>query len=423
MMTIIYTVIISFCLLLNRMIFKNFFNYLNIFLIIWYTAAVLSMKGFYNFTIPSMKTYIYILIVLVFLEVFSIIFLRITIKRDNNEKKIKCNYCLKYKITYILSACVTIIMIPTTIKGCNILLKYGFGYLRNIGFTLELYTSYEKIFLVYIAKPLNIALLIYSIIDLIDNKKIKINFILCLLNVIQYILTFGGRAALLEIVLLTGIAIIDKYNANIYIAIKNNKKVILFSAIFLVFIVYITSQRSLNKNAGFLFNFYSYYVGSIHLFGINLDNPSMSLLDGRHLLYGKEMFNSIIEFINIFGSVFRISLPTGIEQVNQVTQQYRYVSPNVQMNNNVTMIYAFLRDFDLYGLIIGPCVIALIYAITYKTNKKEGRIQDRAVYYYLLSQLPYFLFEFVLAKGSIVFTIGAILLLSRIILKKQIQNI
>lgn len=424
MIAIIYTIVILLFITINKVVFKNFLNYLNIFLLIWYVASILSMGGFFNFTIPSTKAYIYILITLIFFEAFSIIFIKVTIKKKDYNKKIEYNYDINYKIIFLLSLCVTILMIPTTIRGTKVLLENGFGYLRNIGFTLELYTSYEKIFLVYIVKPLNIALLVYSLIDLVDNKKIRINFILCIINVIQYILTFGGRSALLEVILLVGIIVMAKYNTNIYQAIKNNKKIAILSIIVLISIVYITSQRSLNKNEGFLFNVYSYYVGSIHLFGIHLDNPSASLLDGEHLLYGREMFNSITEFINIFGSILHINFSTGIEEVNQVTQKYIYVSPNVLMNNNVTMIYAFLRDFDIYGLIIGPCVLAFIYAVSYKAKNKKGEIQYRAVYYYLLSQLPYFLFEFVLAKGSVVFTIGAILVLNIVIFKRtRIQAI
>ena len=30
------------------------------------------------------------------------------------------------------------------------------------------------------------------------------------------------------------------------------------------------------------------------------------------------------------------------------------------MNNNVTFLYVCLRDFDIYGLIIGPAYIAFV---------------------------------------------------------------
>ena len=60
-MLIIYSVVIIIFLAMNKYIYKKFWNYLNVFLLIWYFASVLSMQGFYDFYVPSNKEYIYIL--------------------------------------------------------------------------------------------------------------------------------------------------------------------------------------------------------------------------------------------------------------------------------------------------------------------------------------------------------------------------
>lgn len=59
-MLIIYSVVIIIFLAMNKYIYKKFWNYLNVFLLIWYFASVLSMQGFYDFYVPSNKAYIYI---------------------------------------------------------------------------------------------------------------------------------------------------------------------------------------------------------------------------------------------------------------------------------------------------------------------------------------------------------------------------
>lgn len=417
-MLVIFTIVVIIFFVINKYIYRNTWNYLNVFLLIWYIASMLSRYGFYDFYVPSEKTYIYILVALISLEAFSILFMKITIKKGilKNDNK---QYKMKYMNITIMAAIITALMIPTTIRGIEILMAEGFDYLRGAGFSTDTYSSMEKIFLVYIIKPLNITLLVYSMIDFIDNNKIKLNLILCIINVFQDILTFGGRASLLSVVLLFAIILVDKYGKKIYIIFKKNKKIIIASILIIGVIIYITSQRQVHGGKGLLFNIYSYYVGSIHLFGLYVDNPNISLLDGNHLLYGQETINPITEMINILGGFFGISLTTGIEIVNEVTQKFVYASPDVLMNNNVTMLYAFLRDFDIYGLIIGPMLVAAVYAFAYKRRKKTGELKWRAVYYYVLAQLPYFLFENVLAKGNVVFNIIFIIVLSRIIYKDR----
>ena len=415
-MLIIYSVVIIIFLAMNKYIYKKFWNYLNVFLLIWYFASVLSMQGFYDFYVPSNKAYIYILITLISLETFSILFMKLTIKKKkanlNDEK-----YKLKYFNITLLALLVTVLMIPTTIKGINVLANSGFGALRTEGLSAgTTYTALEKIFLVYILKPFNMALLTYSVVDFIDNNKIRFNLILCIINVFQQMLTFGGRSALLGIILLIFVVVVDKYGNRILQLIKKNKKILIAAIAILGVIVYITSQRQVGGGEGLIFNIYTYFVGSIHLFGVCIDNPSVFLLDGNNLLYGQAMFNWITEIINFSGGLlFNTSITTGIEIVNQVTQNFVHVSPTVLMNNNVTMLYVFLRDFDIWGLIIGPMILALVYVCSYKARKNRRTLLSRVIYYYLLSQMPYFLFEYIFAKGNVVFVIIFVFLINRFI--------
>ena len=337
-------------------------------------------------------------------------------KKTEDEK-----YRLKYINITILAFLVTVLMIPTTIKGINVLISNGFGALRNEGLSAgTTYSAIEKLFLIYVLKPFNTALLTYSIIDFIDKNKIKANLILCIINVFQQMLTFGGRSALLGIVLLIFVVVVDKYGKKILRMLKNNKKIVVGALAILGVIIYISSQRKVGGGEGLLFNVYTYFVGSIHLFGVCIDNASTFLLDGQNLLYGQAMFNWITEIINFVGGIlFNISITTGIEIVNQVPQNFVNVSPTVVMNNNVTMLYIFLRDFDVWGLIIGPMVLALVYVWAYKARKNKRTLISRAIYYYLLSQMPYFLFEYILAKGNVVFVIIFMLLIYRIVSTRE----
>ena len=89
------------------------------------------------------------------------------------------------------------------------------------------------------------------------------------------------------------------------------------------------------------------------------------------------------------------------------------------MNNNVTFLYVCLRDFDIYGLIIDSAYIALWFAIIYKLYIKRNSLKTDAMYFYLISNLPYFIFEFVLNKTPTILTFIYIIIVYNIICKKN----
>lgn len=68
------------------------------------------------------------------------------------------------------------------------------------------------------------------------------------------------------------------------------------------------------------------------------------------------------------------------------------------MNNNVTFLYVCLRDFGIFGLVLGPLYISIWYSIIYKLYKKSNKIKYKVMYIYILSLMPYFIFEFTLNR-------------------------
>lgn len=89
------------------------------------------------------------------------------------------------------------------------------------------------------------------------------------------------------------------------------------------------------------------------------------------------------------------------------------------MNNNVTFLYVCLRDFGICGLIIGPMYIALFFAIIYKFYIKKKSIRTDALYFYLASNLPYFLFEFFLNRTPVILTFIYIIIMYKILYYKS----
>ena len=413
----IYTFFIIFCLVINYKIFKKNINYLNIFLIIYYFAIVFSMSRFYGFSVPNDKLYIFVLIALISLEMFSIFFMAIKLHIKEEKKEEKVNT----KILGFIALIIFVFMIPTTIEGIKIIRQYGFFAARSAAFSTEVYSSYTKIFLVYILAPLDKVVYMYALIDYIKTKKINIALIISSINILQMTVTLGGRSALLDFIIISIVIVYSKYNGQIIDILKNNKRIIAIAAIMMMAIVGVTNNRSIKKNEGFLFNVYSYYVGSIHLFNVHLSNPNISLLDGNHLLYGRGMLNPIEELTKMTLKFAKIKTDkeTGIDIMNKQLQKFLTVRNGVKMNNNATFLYVCLRDFDFIGLIIGPAYIALWFVILYKLYIKKKSLKTDIMFFYIVSCIPYFLFEFYLNRTPTVLTFIYIMFLYKIVVSRK----
>ena len=58
MFIIIFTVMVLIFLFINRNIFRNFLNFSNLFLVMYYIVIILSMTGLYGFEVASNKLYL-----------------------------------------------------------------------------------------------------------------------------------------------------------------------------------------------------------------------------------------------------------------------------------------------------------------------------------------------------------------------------
>lgn len=401
-------IVLIFLLILNSTLLKKFVNYLNIYIIIWLIPTFLSYWNFFGFTRPSDKTYWYIIISIIIFNIASLFLIKT--KFTFNREKRNNNKHINMKLLTVISIILLLSVIPETKIGFDIIKNHGFNYLRNTYLNGLLYTNFQKIYLVYIFRPLSMAIYIYSLLNILDKKKGKLVLMFSIVNFIQYMFIFGSRSFLFELMLITGIIICDKYK-KIGKIIKHNKKIVLLLLALILILFYITLQRNVSKSGGgLLVNIYLYFIGGIHLFDYLNNNVAISLLDGKHLLYGYATFNGFLEpFKIIISMLFKVNLKTGIEIINEVTQNYYLVGEGLLMNNNVTYLYVFLRDFGVIGLIICPFLLAIVYSTSYKN--KENNIGTRAIYYFLLSVMPYFLFEFRLAICGSFLTIIYIIIL------------
>lgn len=415
MIAIAFTLFFFTVFIINTIIFKRIINYLNLFMLIWSSIAVLSTFGFYNFFTPPNLAYFYILLFLVTLEISSIVFLKVRIKTSMTKRISEPLYYkqLNWKRLNYISILCTLIMMPFAIKGLKVILSEGIYRLRISGFSDVLYTTSQKLLLMNIVQPLIITIAIFSIIDFVFNKKLRISLLITILNCLLYICIFGGRWILLEFVLLTCIIMISKYRLNLIEIVNKNKFAMISVAVIVIVMVVITYNRSVSGGSGIFYNIYVYFVGSIHLLGVYINSPDYYLLNGDNFLYGKELLSGVLQPLIIILQSIGFDIKSGIEILNQTTQQYSYVSPNTIMNNNVTLIYPFLRDYGILSLIINTIVLAAIYSYIYLKKVKRSGIVFNSAYYFSVSLIPFLILEWMFARMSIILVFLFLFLLTR----------
>lgn len=388
------------CGVVNTILFKKKINYANAFLLIWFVVTSLSAFGFYGFYIPVPLTYVYIFTMLIVFELSTVFLFIMRV----NKKKARCKIEHKWNVYLVISLLCTIVLVPTFLISMRYALANGFYYLRIRILYNELFPARVTLILKDIIQPLIIVTAIVSIYEIVNNGKYRMTVLTSFINTALYILTLGNRWLILEIICIGLVIVIRKYSLNLTRMINENKKLIPVASGLFLMIVFITSQRSISGSTGFIYDAYSYFVGSVHFFGVAVANPAEFVLDGSSYLFGTEFFSAFISLFNEVLLTLKIntSLESGMTVINQITQQYFFVSPTTHMNNNITMVYGFLRDGGVGGLVVDTILLALFLGILY--IKRNKNIYNQYMYIFGVSLIPFTIFEWVYGRTYVLST-------------------
>ena len=407
--------IIVYIISFNTLVYKKKINAINIIISIWFIFSILSMFGLYDMYLPNELTYRYILTFLVCIEIFAFIFYKIKykIKLDKSkDENINWN-----SINIIMFLCV-LIMLYFSLKGIRVYLNQGsFSSIRNAYLNYEFISNKMQMLLSILVIPLGTSIGIYSILDYINNRKIRLSLIFYLLFLVV-VLTTGGRNKVVFFALLIVIALFDKYKNNIFVLVKKNIKIVIFLIIIFLIVLVITFQRNLS-GGGFFYNIYAYFAGSIHLLGVYLSNSSKYLINSGDFLKGQVLISGFAYPITFIMRLFGIDIKAGIYIVNEVTQEFIAISDKTMINNNVTCIYSALRDFGEIGLVIYPMIIAFFLINLYKKKEKSHNLYNESMYYYFLVNAIFLLFDFNFSNPSTIFTFIFLVFINKILIKRN----
>ena len=402
--------------IINTSFFHRAYNYANCFIGLWTVISFLSMCGFYDFYIPPESTYLYIAFMLLVFEIATLFGYKVRFGNKKN-RRILSNYedtrvlIKSIPFTLINMVC-TAFLIPYVRTGLSYIFVGGFNSLRQESLR-TLYSTGTKLVLMNIVQPIILASLIIGFWNLIRNRKFNWYIIIALLNSVLYILVFASRWILMEILMLLFVIVVQYYGGHIFKVIKDHKFLVAIGIFIVLIIITITAQRSVSSDGGVFKNIYTYFVGSIHLFGVACKNPSDFLLhDSSGYLYGGELLSGITDVVfMVTNRIFHTDFVTGISVLNNVTQKFYSVAPNVVMNNNFTMVYAFLRDGGLLGILFDTSILACVYAKIYKN--RDSSLFYITTWCYMKSMALFLVFEWMFARTSMIMVPVALYFLTR----------
>lgn len=419
---VLFAIILILCWNINSIVFNKKLNYLNFYITMWCVAGVLSAQGLYEFYVPPVKVYAYLLIMLVVYEVVTIAAYKVKIRRANVSVGRKGNSDINWRLITIISLVCFIILFPYFVKSFQIAMTYGYHYVRVRVLNNEIFTARERLILQDIVQPLILVTTMLSFRELI-NKKVRLSSILSILCCVMYMLTLGNRWLLMQVLYIIITLIIGKYSINIIEIIKKNKVLFGVGCIIVAGLFFMTKQRSIRGSKGIIYDVYAYYIGGMHLFGIAVNSPDTFHLNKEGLLYGKEFFSSFISLINNARAVFDLPEITrsGASIINETVQLFYYVSPNTHMNNNVTMLYGFLRDFGIMGIIFNTAGLALVYIFLYKKRNEDA--YSECMYLFAITLIPSLLFEWIYGRTYILLVFIILFVLKKFDKQKGIKNV
>lgn len=392
MLAILLYIIIFFVFwALNVKTFKKKLNYANIFLFLWCFIPMLSAAGLFEFYKPPFLTHIYIQTVVLVFEAVTLFGKKIRITKHVRKKERPTTERINWRAFTIISLFCLMAIMPFFITSLRFALNGGYYYLRLRILNNELFPVRDRIILQDIIQPLIIVTTLASVYHLVEYGRLKFAMIVSILNCGLYMLTIGNRWLVMEVIFIILTIAAGRYALNVMAILKRNKWVNRIALVLAVGIVFITVQRSIRGSTGFIYDVYAYFVGSIHFLGLAVASPNTFALDGAHYLWGEELFSSFIGLLNNIGIAFGKGRIIGITGINDIVQQYYFVSPKTHMNNNITMIYSFLRDFGIAGIVIDTTVLALFYVCIYK--RRNETIYKRLAYIFGISLLPFLVFE------------------------------
>lgn len=390
MMTIAVGVISIALLVTCRVLYSSYCNPVSFYVIPWSSATILAMSGLFGIYRPKDSTVALIVFAMISFSAGCVLIHALQKSRARNgamsllgqdcyrtrneggyldfKLSVKAKYLLYIMgfVAVLFELYLASRSIPLLVSGRGLdYIKYQYSNVQGT----TLYTTHELLLFSWVAEPIIICMMIFFGCELCARKVNWATLGFSVAGCALYIAISGGRNLLFifACILLVTLILSSQFGGALN-WIRTLPKVVKAIVIILVLaMVYITEQRSLGHDAGVLENTFFYLVGGITYFDQMLGGPEMfGLFNGDYLL-GWCTFGFIINPVLIVASiVFRFDYVGSDSILSDAASVNLSFNDTLRGNGLCTSLYAFLRDFGMPGIVIGPLLFGIMVGLVWE---------------------------------------------------------
>lgn len=394
---IIAVCIISIALLATcRVLYSSYCNPVSFYIIPWGSATILAMSGLFGIYRPKDNTVALIVFAMTSFSAGCIMMHAMLQARAKNgakplpkqsgfrnyegDKYFDFNLSASAKhLLWILGAIAILFeaylasrSIPLLANGRGLdYIKYQYSNVQGT----TLYTTHELLLFSWIAEPIIICIMVFFACELCARRFDWAALVFSAIGCVLYIIISGGRNLLFifACILLVTLILSSQIGGVLNWIRALPKAVKAIAILLIVAMAYITEQRSLGHNAGILENVFFYLVGGITYFDQMLGQPeTFGLFSGDYLL-GWCTFGFIVNPVLIVASmVFRFDYVGSDSMLSDAASLNLPFNDSLRGNGLCTSLYAFLRDFGMPGIVLGPLLFGMMVGLVWEKTFRKG---------------------------------------------------
>lgn len=361
---------------------KTLINPVTIFVSWWSFWLIISTFGFFNLYVPSLRTY---LLVIINLIMFSLGFL-ITAKGNKRNKSLWVNW-KKINWYHLSQIFLFLIVALLFIRAIPLFLELPYSEIRQFFFEQReggiLLTARFYHFFRDILYPIIIINLLLSTILMIYKKEKKNFFFLSVLTILMYSIMSGGRWGVFYFLVFSFLSFIFKENRLGFFRFMQRLKLknFLFPLLIVVFITFIRGPEGF-KGFPLIFRVLTvYFTGPFIALDRFISDVPFGFQHGFGTLGGLESIFAI--------PLRRVGVPieTSASLLKDYVSDSIFIGSEIRFNAFYTMIYNFYADGGLIGVFIIPLILGIIIGCLFYKFNKSPNIFNLAMLIFLLTSL------------------------------------
>lgn len=388
-------------------LYKNVYNPVCFFCIIWCVVSILSQMKLFGFT--GADTYSYILIGIGIIS-FSVGANALLHKRKSVSFMIK-GYRARRTIDRVNTKMLWIMLLIVLLYTCSklflalpyILMNNTLGYVRTIylnvggGITIN---ALDYMINTFIITGLRLTCEIIIINESISGRKInKLMISILILIIVMNILLSGGRMILFDLCTFVFFAIqLNGFKVTFKLNSKQKAGIYLIVGAAVYAMIYITMDRQ--SNISVIESVYGNFIGGVSLF-----NTIINDVLGQKWTLGTMFAYAVLSLVWVpLNYLFKIPYPSTFDTYNLLVSPF-YTVGKTTMNAYTTCWAFFYADFRIWGILIFSAVFGAIAANSYNRYIRTRSAVDTCKYMLVLNVLVYSIIRWQFCNSSYLLTL------------------